>query len=108
MENKRGLELALSTVIVIVIVILVLVGITYVLTDGFKKFRSATSPFLSTTEAVAIRQVCENACTIDDSRAFCMKYPWNGKDGKVIAGGANCAKVMEDYGLAECEKISCP
>lgn len=100
MKNKRGLELALSTVVVIVIVILVLVGVAYMVTDGFTRFRAATEPFLSTAEATSIREACKVACASEDKVAFCKEYAF-GKEN------LNCAKVYEKYGIQACSKITC-
>ncbi len=105
MQNKRGLELALSTVIVVVIVILVLVGITYLLTDGFKKFRGTTAPYLQSTQAIAIRQVCETACDVVDRVAFCDKYDWTDKEGKIVE--KDCAGIYTEYKWDPCTKVDC-
>jgi len=105
MKNKKGLELALSTVIVVVIVILVLVGIVYVLTNGFQSFRKVTTPYLESNEALAVKQACTLSCQNQDKVSFCKSYDWTDNAGK--ATQLNCPEVYTVYDLQACSAISC-
>ena len=60
--NRRGIELALSTLIMLVLGVLVLIGLVYMLTDGFARFRENTKLFLQTSEIIAVREACNFAC----------------------------------------------
>lgn len=71
--NKKGLELAISTLILIIIGLLVLIGIAYMLTDGFRKFSNSTNSFLSTSEASSVREACKFACSAQDRFTYCCK-----------------------------------
>lgn len=100
--NKRGMDLAMSTVVIVIISILVLVGIVYLVTDGFKKFRSVSQPFLDTSEATAVREACKLACINEDKEGFCNRDYDFGKDdtGKVMK--LKCSAVYEKYSLDAC------
>ncbi|MBI2632585.1 hypothetical protein HYW75_06270 [Candidatus Pacearchaeota archaeon] len=69
--NKKGFELAISTIVILVIGILVVIGIIYAVTDGFKKFKNVRDPLLSSVEGIATKKACEIACKADDRITFC-------------------------------------
>lgn len=65
--------MAVSTLIIIVISVLVLIGLAYMLTDGFAKFKRTTSPLLQSSEGIAVKKSCEIACSAKDGRTFCCQ-----------------------------------
>ena len=69
--NRKGFELAISTLIIIIIGISVLIGIIYAVTNGFKDLKSSTDPFLDTTQLSSLKQVCSLACQSTDKITFC-------------------------------------
>ena len=71
--HKKGIELAVSTLIVLVLGILILIGLAYVMTGGFKMFKGASQPFIDTTSASAVKQGCLLACTNQDKLTYCCK-----------------------------------
>ncbi len=71
--NKKGLEMAISTLIILILGIMILIGLAYVLTGGFKMFKGASQTFVDTTAASAVKQGCSLACTSGDKFTFCCK-----------------------------------
>lgn len=71
--NRRGFELAISTLILIVLGIFVLIGIIYAVSGGFKTFRSSSQPFLDTTQSSSVKEACQLACQNSDKLVYCCK-----------------------------------
>ena len=73
MKNKRGMEIAFSTIIYIIIGLIVLIGIIYLVTGGFKKFGTTAAPFTDTAQASSVKQACDLACMNQDKMTYCCK-----------------------------------
>ena len=71
--NKKGIELALSTLILMILGVLVLIGFAYMLTNGFTRFGESTKPFLQTAEGVAVKEACNIACGAGDKLTYCCR-----------------------------------
>lgn len=69
--NRRGFELAISTLVIIVLGIFVLIGLVYAITGGLETFKSSSEPFLDTTQASSVKQACQLACQNQDKLTFC-------------------------------------
>lgn len=68
--DKRGFELAISTLVVIVLALLILLVLALAFTGGFQKFwLTVKSYFVS--DVSTIKQACENACNSGLSYDFC-------------------------------------
>ena len=68
--NKKGFELAISTIVIIVLGILVLIGLVYAVTDGFKRLKGTTDPIRSSA-LIVFKQSCEISCQGEDSLSYC-------------------------------------
>jgi len=69
--DRKGLEMAISTLILIILGIAVLIGILIAVKGGFSSFRKTTEPLYQSTQASAIKQACEVACAAEDSLTYC-------------------------------------
>ena len=69
--NKKGMELAISTLILIVLGIAILIALIFSITGGFDKFKSSTNPFLDSNEAQAVKIACQNACNNNVKITYC-------------------------------------
>jgi hypothetical protein len=69
--NHKGLEMAISTLIIIILAIALLVGLIIAVKGGFSSFKKSTDPFYQSTQAGAIKQACELACTGEDTLTYC-------------------------------------
>ena len=73
MMNKRGLEMAISTIILIIIGIAVLIGLLLLSTKGFGFLKKGTEPLLKSSSTGIVKQACEIACTGEDANTFCCE-----------------------------------
>jgi len=71
--NKKGLELAISTIVIVVISIAVLIGLILFLRGGFEAFSSGTKPILDTFQRTAIKEACELSCATENKLNYCCK-----------------------------------
>ena len=71
--NRKGIELAISTLIVIILGILVLAGLLYIITGGFKQFQGTTKSLLGSAEGSAVQQACKLSCSGNDKLTYCCK-----------------------------------
>ncbi|HLC53491.1 MAG TPA: hypothetical protein VJK03_03020 [Candidatus Nanoarchaeia archaeon] len=97
--EKRGMEMAVSTLIIITIAVILLVAVTYTLTGGFKRLSGASKPLLDTAEGVAVRESCNLACTANDAYTFCCK--------KYTIDKENDVKCSDSRLTVTCEAVKC-
>ena len=70
--DKKGLEMAISTLIILVLAIVLLIGLIVAVRTGFLNFKKGTEPLYQGTEASAVREACNLAC-LQNSRDFCCQ-----------------------------------
>lgn len=71
MENKKGLEMAISTIVLLIIGLAVLIGLILLLRNGILGFNQGTKPFLENAEASAVKSACELACNSENKLTYC-------------------------------------
>ncbi len=71
--NKRGIELAISTIVVIVISVVVLIGLILFFRGGFEEFEVGTKSLLESIEGIAIKEACELSCSAENKINYCCK-----------------------------------
>ena len=69
--NKKGFEMAISTIVIIIISLFVLVGLLVMIRTGFLSLDKGTSPLLKASSSGAIREACLIACRAEDANTFC-------------------------------------
>lgn len=69
--NRKGFELALSTLILIILGVVLLIGLIFVLTGGVTRFQGTTDPLLNGNELSGVREACRLACVQDDWNTYC-------------------------------------
>ena len=72
MENKRGMELAISTIILLVIGVILLVGLIAILFMGWDDFKTSIGAALGSDMAKAQR-ACRIQCDLDNTVDYCSK-----------------------------------
>ncbi len=72
-KEKRGFELAISTIVILVLGLFVLIGLALLVSGGIDVFKSSTKPFLDTSSASSIKQACVLACENGDKITYCCK-----------------------------------
>jgi hypothetical protein len=70
MKTKKGIELAVSTLILFVLGILILIGFITVLTMGWDNFKEIFTG-ISGSEISRMQNLCEVQCNLDNSYDFC-------------------------------------
>lgn len=99
--NKRGIELAISTIILLILGVFVLVGIILMLSGQWKNFTDTISQYWISDVEIT-RKACELACSTERVYDFCC-----------IKRKATFEKIKESItcqdnrlGL-ECDKVNC-
>ncbi len=104
MINRKGLEMAVSTLIIITIAVILLVAVTYTLTGGFKRLSGTTKPLLDTAEGVAVRESCNLACTSNDAYTFCCKKSTIDKESNILCSDPRLTVKCD---AIQCADIKC-
>ncbi|MBU0977538.1 MAG: hypothetical protein KKD18_03915 [Nanoarchaeota archaeon] len=100
--NKKGMELAITTLILILLGVVILIAVIFALTGGFKRFSGTTDPFTDSAEATAIKQNGLSACQ-DQSRMIycCEEYEIDNKP-------VNCTDTRLELGCTlDCSNFEC-
>ncbi|MFH1802185.1 MAG: hypothetical protein ABH864_01905 [archaeon] len=100
--NKKGFELAISTLVIIILGILVLVAIIIAVNGGFKVFDNTTDPFTDMTTTNAVKQACQDSCQQESKIIYCCaEYEI---DNKPI----NCTDTRLEIGCTlDCTGFAC-
>jgi hypothetical protein len=77
--NKRGLEMAISTLVIIVLGIMLLVAMTISFTLGWKKFWGIISGYFG-SDVDNLQKICQNQCNMDFRNSFCCENKTLGKE----------------------------
>lgn len=72
LEKKRGMEMAISTLIAIVLGIALLALIIVMLTSNWQKFQDTIKNYIGTDEQ-SIRDACEVQCSMGKEHDFCCE-----------------------------------
>ena len=73
MADKKGFELAISTIILLILGLLVVLGLILAFTGGLKKFQKNTGILLDSAEGSIVKKACELACAGEDKVTYCCK-----------------------------------
>ncbi len=100
--NKKGIELAVSTLILIVIGIFVLIGLTYAVTKGFGKLQDEVDDKIGVAEYSKIVGDCNLACTNGDKNSFCCQ------ERELAGEKVMCSNALFDLDCElDCSAVSC-
>jgi len=70
--NKRGFELAISTLVIIVLALLVLLALSLAFSSGFKNFWNTIKGYFG-SEIDSLRNVCKNQCVLENKFSYCCE-----------------------------------
>lgn len=98
--KSKGFELAISTIVLLALGLVLLLGLVYILTDGFSRFKSSTGGFIATSEVTATKEACEIACRSQDKLTYCCRsFTIEGK--KISCGdsrlGVSCSLSCDGF-----------
>ena len=72
MKNKRGFELAISTLILIIIGIVVLIALTLAFTGQFQYFLNTIKGY-SGSDMDNLNKMCQSQCGLGNGYSFCCE-----------------------------------
>lgn len=73
MKNKRGAELAISTLVIIVVAVIVLIVLVVGFTTGWSKLWGNITAFFGGSNVDTVVKACETACLTKSADAFCTE-----------------------------------
>ena len=99
-KNKKGLELAISTIILLILGIFVLVGLISILVMGWGNFKMYIGAILGSDIAQA-KKMCNIQCNLDNNYDYCCedkevkKETYTCKD-EILKGdcGIDCTAIV--------------
>ncbi|RMD67653.1 hypothetical protein D6817_00870 [Candidatus Pacearchaeota archaeon] len=97
--EKRGFELAISTLVIILLGVILLIAIIIFVSGGFDRFKKTTKPLEESSVSSAIIQACNLACQNQDRFFYCCKENELEDKRKI-----KCTDPL--LGLS-CEKVDC-
>jgi hypothetical protein len=112
MKDKRGLQLALNTIVVLVLAILVLAYLVLFFTEAGKGFLDTIRGYSSYSNVDVVVDNCNLLVDTDAQYSYCCEER-NVKflnDGEKDEGEFNCLEVGERFGNVKtmsCEGVSC-
>ena len=71
-QNKKGFEMAISTLVIIVLSIVVLIALILSFTIGWQKFWSIISGYFG-NQVDDIQKTCQAQCSLKNENAFCCE-----------------------------------
>jgi hypothetical protein len=96
--DKRGFQLAISTIVLMVLAVLILIGLISMLTMGWDRFIQVAFGYVPSEQQISIN-FCEEQCTFGQEVDFCCgEKQISDKEGDVA--------LCLDLGV-ECPEISC-
>ena len=78
-NDKRGAQLAISTIILLIIGIIVLIGIVSILVMGWDDFSTAVGAAFG-SETLKQKRKCTVACAAENPVSYCEKVTVDGKE----------------------------
>ena|SRR3989344_8670080 len=111
MINKRGAELAISTLVIIVIAVVVLIVIIVGFTTGWSQLWMNINAFFGGSNIDSIVKACNTACLTQSTDAWCnQQRTINGVS--LITTPQTCNQLRNYDGLtikpSQCDAIKCP
>lgn len=103
-QDKRGFELAISTLIILVLGILVLIALSLAFTGGFDRFMDTITGYQASGVDFAVSQ-CDNACSAGQEFTFCCTEREVDFTGDGEKETITCKELIERE-LVECD-IDC-
>lgn len=100
--NKKGIQLAISTIIILLLAVIVLVGLIVFFRGGFDSFSDTTDTIADSVGSSAVVQACQIACDQEDLIGYCCQdHEVEGVEGKLrcndplvnVACDLSCAAV---------------
>tara|TARA_Y100000034_G_scaffold125376_1_gene174810 strand:+ start:212 stop:517 length:306 start_codon:yes stop_codon:yes gene_type:complete len=101
MKNKRGLQLAISTIILLILGIIILVGLVTILVMGWGNFKTQIGAILG-SETSQARKTCKIQCGLDNNYDYCCE------DKEIDGVGSTCqSEILKTECVLDCSAVTC-
>tara|TARA_Y100000310_G_C20665959_1_gene807486 strand:+ start:166 stop:471 length:306 start_codon:yes stop_codon:yes gene_type:complete len=101
MKSKKGMQLAISTLILLILGIIVLIGLVTVLVMGWGDFKTQIKMFLGSETASAQKQ-CKIQCGLDNNYDYCCE------DKEIDGVGSTCqSEILKTECVLDCSAVTC-
>ncbi len=109
MKNKRGAELAISTLVIIVVAVIVLIVLVVGFTTGWSKLWGNITAFFGGSNVDTVVKACETACLTQSVNTWCTET----KSVTGISPDKSCKQLAADAttnakGFKDCPELLCP
>jgi len=101
LKDKRGLEMAISTIIILVLAVLVLAGLISILVMGWDNFKDNIGTILG-SETSQARKDCQVQCNLDNSYDYCCQEKVMG-DSSLKCGD----EILKGDCILDCSSVIC-
>lgn len=101
MKNKKGLEMAISTIILLILGIIILIGLITMLIMGWSNFKMNIGAILG-SEIAQAQKMCEIQCSLENNYDYCC--------GEKIIKGTNYTcedSLMKTNCILDCSEVKC-
>ena len=105
MQNKRGAELAISTLVIIVVAVVVLIVLIVGFTTGWSKLWGNITAFFGGSNVDSIAKACNTACLTDSKNAWCTEE--RTVSGFDVKKTCEQLKTETAKGFSPCATITC-
>ena len=101
MKNKKGMQLAISTLILLILGIIVLIGLVTILVMGWGDFKDNIKLFLG-SETASARKQCKIQCGLDNDFDYCC-------ENKIIESEGHTCKedILKTDCVLDCSNTIC-
>ena len=77
--NKKGFQLAISTLVILVLAVVVMIGLILAFTGGFERFMDSIRGY-SGSDVDGVSKVCQTQCNLDQINSFCCEEKKLGRE----------------------------
>ena len=112
--NKRGLELAINTIVIFILAIVLLIALIFFFTSSSTGFIDKIQSFVSYSNVDEVVDACGLLINFEHSYKFCcekknVKYY---EDGKKVKGEFSCSEMAdkEEFDIVkrwDCSEVKC-
>ena len=108
MINKRGAELAISTLVIIVLAVVVLIVLIVGFTAGWSKLWGNISSFFGSSNVDSIAKACQTACLTQSKNDWCNEQRTiTGVSAIKTPQTCEQLKTNANLGFKPCPEINC-
>jgi|SRR3989344_8429459 len=101
MKNKKGVELAISTIILLILGILVLIGLVSILVVGWGNFKMYMGAVMG-SDTAQTQKMCKIQCQLDNSYDYCCEEKMVRKTNYTCTD-----QLLKTDCVLDCSAVSC-